>query len=285
MALHPTSNVLLQGKNGIDLPSEDRPYEEINLVEQGKYYGWPYCHSRGEVSPFFQGKIDPQDCSKKYQLPLVFMPAHTAPLGMLFYKGEKLAALKGKLLVTWHGYQKAGHRIVAYPVDNRGVPTSNNYDQAVFGWDPKAGLRPLGAPTGIAELKDGSILIVDDKNGAILRLSTGVASNVDQDNRSVGGPLISEAMIKNFESLLPFIKKNCTLCHANLQKDSSAEMLKGMVGSMLNLKDPKASSFYLKLKAQQMPPEYMREQMHFSNEEYKQIDAVLEKFISGLAQP
>jgi len=109
------------------------------------------------------------------------MPAHTAPLGLVFYQGNTIPELEGKLLVSWHGYRKYGHRVVAYSTDKNGIPKNELNEngsplppkEIIFDWDPIADVRPLGAPTGVLQLKDGSVLVLDDKNGAVLRLSKG----------------------------------------------------------------------------------------------------------------
>ena len=48
------------------------------------------------------------------------MPPHGAPLGMLYYAGEKFPALKDKLIVSLHGYRPAGSRVLVYDTDARG---------------------------------------------------------------------------------------------------------------------------------------------------------------------
>ncbi|WP_413943455.1 PQQ-dependent sugar dehydrogenase [Bdellovibrio sp. HCB-162] len=280
LAVHPVSGVVIQGENGIDLPSEDLPYEELNILEEGRHYGWPYCHSRGEVAPNFQGKVAPEMCAKQFALPKVFMPAHTAPLGLLYYRSELLPSLKGKLLVAWHGYQKYGQRIVAYPVDERGVPTDTQYQEIVFGWKAQEGVRPRGAPTGLAALNDGSILVIDDKNGAILRISQGKKAEVRPEDLVVGG--FSEKTLKAFEPLVPFVKKNCAMCHTQFQKDTGKEILGDMRGTMLNLSSPSESSFWVKLKTRQMPPEMMRSSLGFHDQEYEQVLPQVEAFIKSL---
>lgn len=282
LAVHPVSNFVLQGENGIDLPDVDKPYEEINLLEAGKHYGWPYCHSRGEVSPVFQGKVAAGECSKKYQVPLVFMPAHSAPLGMMYYQGTKLAPLRGKLVVGWHGYVKAGHRVVAYDVDHNGLPTSNQYSEVIFNWDPLAGVRPLGAPTGVIELNDGSLLVMDDKNGALLRLSTGRNSDVKEDNKNAPTTGISEEMIQSFKPLMPFVQKNCVMCHQQFAKNNAKDVVQEMKNSMLNVNAPFESKFYQKLKSKEMPPDFMKAQLKYSEEEYRSIEPALENFIRSL---
>lgn len=281
LAVHPVSGVVIQGENGLDLPLEDKPYEELNILEEGRHYGWPYCHSAGEVAPLFQQSVTAEMCAKKYTLPKVFMPAHTAPLGMLYYQGDLLPALKGQLLVGWHGYQKFGHRVVSYPVDARGVPTNNEYTEVVFGWKALEGVRPRGAPTGLTLLNDGSVLIMDDKNGALLRLSKGQRVEDIQDSNSAQN--VSEKTLKAFLPLVPFVTKNCAMCHAQFQKANAVEMLQEMRGTMLNANSPFESSFWIKLQSRQMPPEMMRSTLGFQDEEYERILPQVEDFLKTVS--
>lgn len=280
LTVHPDSGLVMQGENGIDLPSMEQPYEELNILKKGNHYGWPYCYSAGEVAPEFLSKITPETCLKKYVLPKIFMPAHVAPLGLIYYHGELLANLKNKLIVSWHGYQKYGHRIVAYPVDQAGVPTNPVYQEIVSGWTALEGIRPLGAPTGLLELHDGSILVLDDKNGAILRISKGKPSNQNQEPSP--SFKFSEESVRSFEPLIPFLKKNCVMCHSQFQKNNALEILKDMQGTMLNISAPEESPFFQKLKAQQMPPETIRPSLGFSDQDFKEILPLVETFINTL---
>jgi hypothetical protein len=288
LAVHPETGLVIQGENGIDLPSEDLPFEELNVLNEGAHYGWPYCHSNGLVAPLFVGKVTPADCAQKYTMPKIFMPAHSAPLGLIYYQSDLLPSLKNKLLVSWHGYQKNGHRIVAYPVNEKGEPTSNQFEEIVYGWEAQDGLRPRGAPTGLTVLNDGSILVLDDKNGAVLRISKGQPA---QNNPSIGKPNsnknheISEANQKAFEPMIPFVQKNCVMCHSQFQKGSAVEILNEMKGTMLNLSSPWESSFWTKLNSRQMPPEMIRSTLHFEAREYDKILPQVENFIRALSKP
>ena len=42
------------------------------------------------------------------------MPPHGAPLGMLYYGGEKFPALKDRLIVSLHGYRPSRSRAIVY---------------------------------------------------------------------------------------------------------------------------------------------------------------------------
>ncbi len=227
MAIH-SSGLLVQGENSRDFPELDEPYEEMNLIDlsetkRGLHYGWPYCYNFHAVSPEWKYKENassetfklyrtPVDCSLtnpkevgEYQAPYSLIPPHAAPLSALYYQGRMFdRELGGKLLMTWHGYQPTGHRVVAYDVDANGKPllTSTkekatysfdnkgacpsqkpfkpqgglvqnaSYTELIKKWDPVKGVRPKGAPVGMTVAADGSIWIVEDReNRTIVRLA------------------------------------------------------------------------------------------------------------------
>lgn len=286
LAVHETSGLVIQGENNMDLPFVDKPFEEINILKEGLHYGWPYCHSRGEVNPLFKKQVSAEMCSKKFTAPHVFMPAHTAPLGMLYYQGDRLPLLKNQLLVSWHGYQKYGHRIVAYPVDGKGLPTSSSYQEIIFNWQASQGVRPRGAPTGLLELNDGSVLIVDDKNSAILRLSSGERSSAGSEGDSnTQKNNFSQQSLDSFKSLLPFFSKNCTMCHTPFQKTDAREILNELHSEgMINRSSPFDSPLWLKLQARKMPPEEVKSVLGFKEEELDQFLPALEVFIKSLRE-
>lgn len=284
LAVHETSGLVIQGENNIDLPLIEKPFEEINILIEGQHYGWPYCHSRGEVNPLFKKQVSSEMCSKKFTAPHVFMPAHSAPLGMLYYKGDRLPLLKNQLLVSWHGYQKYGHRIVAYPVDVNGLPTSHTYQEIVYNWQASQGVRPRGAPAGLLELNDGSVLIIDDKNSAILRLSSGESSsNSSGGDSDTQKNNFSQQSLDLFKPLLSFFNKNCAMCHAPFQKSDAREILNELQSQgMLNRSSPFESPLWLKLQARTMPPEGVKSALGFKEKDLDEALQVLEVFLKKL---
>ncbi len=60
MAVHPVTGALWQADNGRDamqaaIPTlkndNELPHDELNLVERGAHYGWPYCYDSNVASP------------------------------------------------------------------------------------------------------------------------------------------------------------------------------------------------------------------------------------------
>jgi glucose/arabinose dehydrogenase len=219
LALHPrfpdAGFAFLQGENARDLPDPMKPNEELNAVEAGRHYGWPYCYDLTTPSPefarFLQTRTPYQNlCANTawYRRPHSLMPPHSAPLAMLYYQGDKFPELKGKLIVGLHGYRPTGGRVVFYDVDGNGFPIISAAPvtfgvscalgikpafrtepegevgaavphDVIFGWHKVNGVRPRGAPVGMTVSSDGAIWLVEDKNAAILRIDADPAARPD----------------------------------------------------------------------------------------------------------
>lgn len=121
LAVHPEfpadGFAFLQVENARDLLDPLEPNEELNAIEKGKHYGWPYCYDLSTPSPEFKLFLltDPHYknfCANAslYRQPYSLLPPHASPLGMFYYRGGKFAELQGKLVVGLHGYRPAGRR-------------------------------------------------------------------------------------------------------------------------------------------------------------------------------
>jgi glucose/arabinose dehydrogenase len=192
-----SSGTLLQAENGMDFTPADSPFEELNVLRSGAHYGWPYCYETNSANPLWAA-AHAMDCgSFAHTPPVRLLPPHSAPLGMLYYDGPMFRELRGKLLISLHGYRPAGARIAAFTVDRRGIPLlAPNARYASFvgptgddrvnlpytgpaseaflltpGWNNVAGAHPLGAPLGLAVAEDGAIWVAEDRNATILRIA------------------------------------------------------------------------------------------------------------------
>jgi glucose/arabinose dehydrogenase len=178
LAVHPTSNALIQAENSRDSIQKhaasladtevDLPHEELNVIVPGSHYGWPYCYDNGTPNPEYRGRVD---CAR-FTNPAMLLPGHASPLGMTYYQGSMFPApYRNNLLVTYHGYRANGHRLVVVPVDANGVPGTGEPLDIIRGWEKSQnGREPLGSPVDVTVAKDGSIYVTEDKNGDVLRL-------------------------------------------------------------------------------------------------------------------
>lgn len=168
LAFHPVSKELWQAENSRDtLPagkfSKTSPPDELNRIQAGKHYGWPYCvgaNLKDETLGFV-------DCSK-FSAPVKTFPAHAAPLGMAFLGEADLPEpWRGALVVALHGYQDAGHRLVGMRFDAAGKP-QGKWMPLITGWTAAPGKRPMGAPTDMSVDAAGRIWVSEDRNGTLI---------------------------------------------------------------------------------------------------------------------
>ncbi len=166
---HPLTGELYFTDNGRDWFSEDIPEDELNRVtKMGEHFGAPFCY-QGNISDAEFGWG--HSCSE-FTPPVALMGPHSATLGMRFYTGSMFPAeYRNAIFVARHGSwnrtRKVGGDIVVVKLNADGSVRSvepfltgflqeNNY---------------VGRPVDVAFLKDGSMLVSDDFNGAVYRVT------------------------------------------------------------------------------------------------------------------
>lgn len=158
--------------NGRDLLGDDIPPEELNHIEQGKFYGWPFRYGNNVPDPDFGQTQDSRIASAVP--PAYGFPAHMAPLSIKFLHGALPPDLEGAALVTLHGSwnrsKKQGYQIVSVHWDADGRITTEPF---ITGFEKDDDV--LGRPVDTAQGPDGAIYVSDDYAGAIYRVSYGAA--------------------------------------------------------------------------------------------------------------
>ena len=165
LAFVPGPNLLLQGENSIDYADETAPPEELNLLRDGAHYGWPYCVGARTPARGYEGRFD---CGKTEPAAMPW-PAHAAPLQIIAVPAAAANPFAGQLVVAWHGHRAVGHRIVGFRLDAQGKPVGVA-QVWIGGWTAAPGVRPLGAPTGMAIDTHGRLLVVEDRHKTLLML-------------------------------------------------------------------------------------------------------------------
>ncbi|MEO6211753.1 MAG: PQQ-dependent sugar dehydrogenase [Gemmatimonadaceae bacterium] len=175
LAVNPTTKKLWVSQNERDNVSpdhQDLPPEEINILQSGKDYGWPYCYSLHGAPVPNPEYDDAARCSTTVTAALE-MQAHSAPLGMTFLDKATLlpSEYRGDLLVAFHGSwdrdAPTGAKVVRVKISD-GLPTG--VEDFVSGWQRADGSR-WGRPADVQVYKDGSVLISDDQSGALYRVA------------------------------------------------------------------------------------------------------------------
>lgn len=175
LAVNPTTNKLWVSQNERDNVPPDHqnlPPEEINILQDGKDFGWPYCYSLNGAPVPNPEYNDAARCATTVTAALE-MQAHSAPLGMTFLDKATLlpADYRGDLLVAFHGSwdrdQPTGAKVVRVKISG-GLPTG--VEDFVTGWQRGDGSR-WGRPADVQVYKDGSVLISDDQSGALYRVA------------------------------------------------------------------------------------------------------------------
>jgi glucose/arabinose dehydrogenase len=168
---HPQTGQLWFTDNGRDWQAEDGPQDELNRVSKiGQFFGFPYCHAQG-IPDLDIKKKDP---CKGVTLPVALMGPHSAALGMRFYTGAMFPKdYVNSIFVARRGSWNRT-RLFGYDVVNvRATADGRNAKVTPFmtGFmDPKEN-KFWGRPVDVLQLPDGSLLVSDEQNGAIYRVS------------------------------------------------------------------------------------------------------------------
>ena len=164
---HPKTGEMWFTDNGRDMLGDDQPPCELNRVETpGSHFGFPYCHAGSIKDPKF-GHLG--KCADAVA-PAQRLGPHVAPLGVKFYTGDMFPeSYRGQIFIAEHGSwnrsEKIGYRIMLVKLRN-GKPVG--YEPFAHGW--LKGEEVSGRPVDLLVLDDGSMLVSDDKVGAIYRI-------------------------------------------------------------------------------------------------------------------
>ncbi len=175
LAIHPTTGELWATNNDRDniggmntRVTDDLPPERLNVIKDGKFYGWPQCYLPGQRNPEYPSA----NCSA-VEPPAITFQAHSAPLGMAFYTGSKFPGYQGDAFVAFHGSWNrsvpTGAKVVRVRMQNGKAVSSEDF---VTGWQLGNGSR-WGRPVAPLALPDGSLLISDDSGGRVWRVTYG----------------------------------------------------------------------------------------------------------------
>src|SRR5213592_997490 len=173
IAFRPGTNELWMSTNERDEIGEDLPPDYISSVRPGGFYGWPWYYIGNHQDPRHKGKHP--ELADKVIVPDVLVEAHSASLNLCFYTGDQFPSeYKDDIFATFHGswnrMKRTGYKVVRVPFDKSTGKARGEYQDFVTGFVTPEG-KVWGRPVGITVAKDGSLLISEDGNGTIWRVS------------------------------------------------------------------------------------------------------------------
>ncbi|MCU0454388.1 MAG: PQQ-dependent sugar dehydrogenase [Bacteroidetes bacterium] len=166
-AWHPADQVLWFTDNGRDWLGDDLPPDELNRASRtGLHFGFPHLYGKNHRDTDYPA-VDTA----------MFVPAalelgpHVAALGMRFYTGTMFPErYRNGIFIAEHGSwnrsKPLGYRVMFVRVENH-RPVS--YEIFAEGW--LGNTAAWGRPVDVQQLPDGSMLVSDDKAGAIYRVT------------------------------------------------------------------------------------------------------------------
>jgi glucose/arabinose dehydrogenase len=169
LAFHPETRELWATESGRDGLGDRLPPDELNVIQRGRHYGWPYCYGHRVPNPEF---ADNDRCDVTVP-PILSLPAHSSPRGLTFYRGDAFPQeyWSDAFVVL------AGEAVSAVPLTGRKVVRLRveagravGVEEFMTGWwgsDGRASGRPAGALVG----PDGALYVNDDAGGRIWRVS------------------------------------------------------------------------------------------------------------------
>lgn len=174
---HPETGELWFTDNGRDMLGDDLPPDELNRApSKGLHFGFPYCHGGDIPDPQF-GEM--RDCSETVP-PAAKLGPHVASLGMRFYTGESFPGeYRNQIFIAEHGSWNRstpiGYRLTLARLDGNEV---SSYEVFAEGW--LQGEDAWGRPVDLHVMPDGSLLVSDDRAGAIYRIQYMADSALDE---------------------------------------------------------------------------------------------------------
>jgi glucose/arabinose dehydrogenase len=179
MDFHPVTKELYTTVNERDLIGDDLVPDYLTRVQPGGFYGWPYAYLAPDLLDprRLQGNVSERpDLVAKTITPDVLFQAHSAALGLQFYDGQQFperyrngafVAFRG----SWNRNSGTGYKVVFVPFGANNRPLGY-YEDFLTGFLTDPAIPSTWArPVGLLVLPDGSLLLAEDGNSTIYRIS------------------------------------------------------------------------------------------------------------------
>jgi glucose/arabinose dehydrogenase len=171
LTVEPTSGDVWCATNERDLLGDNLPPDYATRVTPGAFYGWPWYYIGDHEDPRLKGERP--DLAGKIVTPDVLIQPHSAPLQISFYTASQFPAeYRNAPFITLHGSwnraNRTGYKVIR-AIMKDGKPTGE-YEDFLTGLVTSTG-AVWGRPVGVATAHDGALLIGEDGNGIIWRVT------------------------------------------------------------------------------------------------------------------
>jgi glucose/arabinose dehydrogenase len=169
----PATRRMWADETGQDNLGDEAPPDEIDLIEAGKHYGFPFFIGRNQPNV---GQPELKDATPDVTAeaavpPALDLPPHSTGMDLRFYRGTQFPApYRNALFLALHGSARKnnGYKVVRVVMTD-GRPT--RIEDFATGW--LSGGVVLGRPAGLATGADGALYVSDDNKGFIYRIAYG----------------------------------------------------------------------------------------------------------------
>ena len=168
---HPQTGDLWCSLNERDALGDNLVPDFVTRVREGAFYGWPWYYIGAHPDPGHANERP--DLEDKVTVPDVLVQAHSASMHMAFYDGTQFPVeYRHDAFVAEHGSwnrsTRTGHKLIRIHLEN-GVP-NGEYEDFLTGF-VISDSTVWGRPVGVTVAHDGALLVSEDGNGTIWRIT------------------------------------------------------------------------------------------------------------------
>ena len=167
---HPVTKELWFSNHGRDWMGDDTPNDTMHRLKLKANYGFPSCHQGNIADP----DVKKENACAGVEQPVALMGPHAAAMGVKFYTGDMFPAEYKNVLFnarkgSWNRTQKIGFDVVTVRADADGK--NAKVEPFMTGFMNPADQSFWGRPAYLHQMKDGSLLVSDEQNGVIYRVT------------------------------------------------------------------------------------------------------------------
>jgi glucose/arabinose dehydrogenase len=170
LAWEPHTGVLWTVVNERDGLGDETPPDYLTSVQDGGFYGWPYCYWGQTVDD--RVAQDPAMVAKAIR-PDYALGGHTASLGLCWLPAGTLPGFPDGMAIgqhgSWNRSKLSGYKVAFVPfVDGRPAGPPRDILTGFLAPDERTS---YGRPVGVTIGPDGSLLVADDVGDVIWRVT------------------------------------------------------------------------------------------------------------------